>query len=47
MEHDKSNSKWEVHTDSSLTQKTRKMSNKQSNFMPRGVGKRLTNKTQS
>ena len=43
----KSNSKREVYRNTSLPQETRKISNKQSNFTPKGTRERRTNKTQS
>ena len=43
----KSSSKREVHNNKCLDQKTRKISNKQPNFIPQGTRKRKTNKDQS
>ena len=47
MGHSKSNSKRRVHRATSLSQKLRKFSNKQCNFVSRGTRKRRTNKSQS
>ena len=43
----KSGSKREAYTDTSLPLKTRIVSNKQSNLILRGTGKRRTNKTRN
>ena len=43
----KSSSKREVYSNRSLPQETRKISNKQSNPIPKGTRKRITNKTES
>ena len=40
----KNSSKREVHSDTGLPQEIRKISNKQSKFIPKGTGKRRTNK---
>lgn len=40
-------SKREVHSDTSLPQETRQISNKQSNFIPKGTRNRRTNEAQS
>ena len=45
--HSKSSSKREVHSYRGLPQETRKISNKQSNFIFQGTRKKRTNKTQS
>ena len=46
MECDKSTSKREAYSGTSLPQETRKILNKQSNFIPKGTRERRTNKTQ-
>ena len=43
----KSSSEREVYSNTSLSQKTGKMSNKQPNFTPKATRERRTNKTQS
>ena len=43
----KSNSEIEVHSDTGLPQKTRKISNKQPNLPPKRIRKRRTKKVQS
>ena len=43
----KSSSKRKVYSYASLTQETRKISNEQSNLIPKGSRERRTNKTQS
>ena len=47
MEYSKSGSKMEVYSNTGLSQKTRKISNKQSNNAPKGIGKRRTNQAQN
>ena len=46
MGHNKSSSKTEVYSHSSLPQETRKTTNKQCNLTPKGTRKRRINKTQ-
>ena len=43
----KRSSKREIYNNTSLPQETRKISNKQSNLIPKGTRERRTNKTQS
>ena len=43
----KTSSKREVYSDTSLTQETRKIPNKQPNITPKATRERRTNKTQS
>ena len=47
MGHSKRSSKGNVYSNTVLPQETRKISNKQPNFMPKATRERRTNKTQS
>ena len=47
MGRSKSSSKREVYSNTILPQETRKISNKQPNFIPKGTRERITNKTHS